>query len=29
MSTRIRPVRFGESDDPELNQLLRDWKEGW
>jgi hypothetical protein len=29
MSTRIKPVRPGESEDPELNQLLRDGKEGW
>ena len=29
MATRIRPVRIGESDDPEINQLLKDGKEGW
>ena len=29
MATRITPVRPGESDDPEVNQLLTDGKEGW
>lgn len=29
MATRIKPVRPGESDDPEVNQLLTDGKEGW
>ena len=29
MATRIKPVRPGESDDPEINQLLNDGKEGW
>lgn len=29
MPTRIAPVRIGESDDPEIDQLLMDGKEGW
>ena len=29
MATRITPVRIGEADDPETNQLLSDGKEGW
>ncbi len=29
MSTRIQPVRSGQSDDPEIKQLLREGKEGW
>lgn len=29
MATRIKPLKPGESSDPQVNQLLRDAVEGW
>ena len=29
MGSRIRPLAPGESDDPEVNQLLEDGRDGW
>ncbi len=29
MATRIKPVRMNETDDQEINQILKDGSEGW
>ncbi len=29
MATRITPLRPGESDDPEVNQILQDGRDSW
>ena len=29
MTSRIAPVRVGESPDPEVNEILQSWRDGW